>query len=68
MEAVKVYLMVEYIDGDDFDYWIFDTFKEAVEWLDTYPIHSHNWTLSSGPVGLPESEYTKWSDVEKHYD
>jgi len=58
----KVYLMVEHIDGDDFDYWIFDTYEEALKWMYDYPLYTHNWALSSEPVGLPESEYTKWED------
>lgn len=58
--SMKVYLMVEHIDEDEFDYWIFDTVNEAIDWLKTYPIRTHNWTLSTEPVGLPESEYTHW--------
>ncbi len=58
--SLKVYLMVEHLNDEDFDYWMFDTYKDALDWLATYPINSHNWVLSSEPVGLPESEYTKW--------
>lgn len=61
--SMKVYLMVEHLDEDDFDYWIFDTFKDAIDWLADYPVHGHNWTLSSEPAGLPESEYTQWKEV-----
>jgi hypothetical protein len=54
----KVYLMVEHLDGEDFDYWVFETLGDALEWLSDYPTTNYNWALSSEPVGLPESEYT----------
>lgn len=58
----KVYLMVEHIDGDDFDYWMFKNMTDAQDWLADYPVYTHNWALSSEPVGLPESEYSWWEE------
>lgn len=63
----KVYLMVEQIDNDEFDYLKFYNMTDALDWLKDYPVYTHNWTLSSEPVGLPESEYTFWNEVEKQH-
>lgn len=57
-----IYLQVEHISDDDFDYIKFDTFSEAVEWMEETHIAGGKsvgkFVLSSEPVGLPESEYS----------
>lgn len=61
MAEVKVYVEIEHIEDEDFDYWWFRSSAEAWSFIQTNAIgwEGRKWLMSNEPVGLPETEYTE---------
>lgn len=55
---MRIYLQIEQLNGDDCDYWYFDSLEEALRYVQENASPDYFFALSTEPVGLPATEYS----------